>query len=190
MIVWGDTPMYWRWISFPGSRFPEVAELVSVCWLEIRGRISTRILSPNTTYTAYLVFKLTDASFGFEFQPVETSVGLVGSGETQKRTVYLDMERVSRRLRQQQQQQLGHRIPRHIRPINFRNRYMAAEDPRKAGATNLSKREDGWLETELGDFYHGGGGGDNSELEMSFMEVKHGNWKGGIIVQGIEIRPK
>ncbi|KAJ6406111.1 hypothetical protein OIU84_009770 [Salix udensis] len=37
MIVWGDTPSYWRWNSDSSSRFGEVAELISVCWLEIRG---------------------------------------------------------------------------------------------------------------------------------------------------------
>ncbi|CAA7023300.1 unnamed protein product [Microthlaspi erraticum] len=48
-------------------------------------------------------------------------------------------------------------------------------------------REDGWLEIELGECYVGF---DEEEIEMSVMETKEGGWKGGIIVQGIEIRPK
>lgn len=91
MIVWGDTPAYWRWISVPGSRFTEVAELKAVCWFEIRGKINTSMLSPRTLYKAYLVFKLTAGSYGngFEDRPVEGIVGLVES-ESSKRTIYLD----------------------------------------------------------------------------------------------------
>ncbi|EOA22023.1 hypothetical protein CARUB_v10002546mg [Capsella rubella] len=48
-------------------------------------------------------------------------------------------------------------------------------------------REDGWLEIELGEYYVGF---DEEELEMSILETRDGGWKGGIIVQGIEIRPK
>ncbi|KAH7543401.1 F-box protein PP2-B10 [Ziziphus jujuba] len=92
LIIWGDTPMYWRWISLPEARFPEVAELIDVCWFEIRGKIDVRILSPLTTYAAYLVFKFTKSAHGFEQLPVETTFGLVG-GERSKRNVYLDAKR-------------------------------------------------------------------------------------------------
>nr|AFK47300.1 unknown [Lotus japonicus] len=98
-IVWGDTPRYWRWISLPEARFSEVAELVSVCWLEIRGWINTKMLSPETMYGAYLVFKPSGGAYGFEFQSVEVSVGFAG-GNAQRRDVYFDAER-ERRLRYQ-----------------------------------------------------------------------------------------
>ncbi|XP_048325030.2 F-box protein PP2-B10 [Ziziphus jujuba] len=90
-IIWGDTPDYWRWIPLPEARFPEVAELMDVCWFEIRGKIDVRMLSPLTTYAAYLVFKLTTDAEGFEDVPVQTGVGLVG-GETSSRNVYLDAD--------------------------------------------------------------------------------------------------
>ncbi|CAH8272118.1 unnamed protein product [Arabidopsis lyrata] len=48
-------------------------------------------------------------------------------------------------------------------------------------------REDGWLEIGVGEYYVGS---DDEELEMSVLETIEGGWKGGIIVQGIEIRPK
>ncbi|GKV39937.1 hypothetical protein SLEP1_g47631 [Rubroshorea leprosula] len=57
-IAWGDTPHYWRWISIPDSRFPEVAELLFVCWFEITGRIDSCNLSLMTRCNAFLVFKL------------------------------------------------------------------------------------------------------------------------------------
>ncbi|XP_044481110.1 putative F-box protein PP2-B12 [Mangifera indica] len=176
MIVWGDTPTYWRWTSLPGARFQEVAELIGVCWLEISGKISTRILSPGTNYTAYLVFKPTAGPYGFENQPVEVSVGLVGT-ENQKRSVYLDTVRsLSMRYR------LG-RLPSLVRRVKWQAS-LAREDD----GHHPKERGDDWLEVELGDFYNTGD--ENGELEISISETRGGHWKGGLIIQGIEIRPK
>ncbi|KAK0591814.1 hypothetical protein LWI29_008647 [Acer saccharum] len=58
-IIWVDNPLYWTWISLPEGRFPIVAELNRVCWFEINGTINTSLMSPVTTYVAYLVFKRT-----------------------------------------------------------------------------------------------------------------------------------
>ncbi|KAL2325269.1 hypothetical protein Fmac_024327 [Flemingia macrophylla] len=93
-IVWGDTEQYWTWISCPDSRFPEVAELKNVCWLEIRGVINTRVLSPNTQYAAYLVYKMIDAH-EFGNRPVELSVNMLG-GHGSTKTVCLDPNRETR----------------------------------------------------------------------------------------------
>ena len=49
------------------------------------------------------------------------------------------------------------------------------------------ERVDGWLETDLGEFFNESGE-DHGELEMSILEVKDGDWKGGLILQGIEIK--
>ncbi|PRQ41759.1 putative phloem protein [Rosa chinensis] len=65
-IIWGDAPQYWRWTSHPESRFQEVAELLDVCWLEINGKLETRVLSPSTLYKAYLSFKFTPEAYGFK----------------------------------------------------------------------------------------------------------------------------
>ncbi|KAA0051432.1 F-box protein PP2-B10-like [Cucumis melo var. makuwa] len=191
-IVWGDVPRYWRWSSPPEARFGEVAELVSVCWLEIRGKIETEMLSPGTLYAAYLVFKPTTSSYGFQQQPVEVAVGLAGN-ETLKRTVYLDD--VNRDWRQRHPivhrgfglLNLGRRgiigtqvaIPREI----TRNDAPAVD----CGHHIPKEREDRWLEVQLGEFFHDGVSG---ELEISVSEVKGGHWKGGLLIQGIEIRPK
>ncbi|KAJ9153058.1 hypothetical protein P3X46_026547 [Hevea brasiliensis] len=48
-------------------------------------------------------------------------------------------------------------------------------------------RSDGWLEVELGEYFKQCGN-DGEVLEMSAMEVN--DEKSGLIVQGIEIRPK
>nr|XP_009757439.1 PREDICTED: F-box protein PP2-B10-like isoform X2 [Nicotiana sylvestris] len=66
VISWGDTPHYWKWSSHPDSRFSEVANLQFVCWLDMRGKIETRILSKRTKYVVYLVFKLANGFYGLE----------------------------------------------------------------------------------------------------------------------------
>ncbi|KAI8539461.1 hypothetical protein RHMOL_Rhmol09G0184800 [Rhododendron molle] len=187
-IVWGDTPSYWRWISIPESRFSEVAELINVCWLEIRGKINTSMLSPNTTYAAFFVFKSTAEAYGFEYRPAEVAVGVSGS-ESESQSVYLDPER-------------GQRLQFQIAPRNpvFRRGFGIGSRRRQRTTSVLNgescdrkypkARGDGWMEIEMGEYFNKGGGGENKELEMSVMEVERGDWKSGLIVQGIEIRPK
>ena len=60
---------------------------------------------------------------------------------------------------------------------------------------NVCEREgekrEGWMEVELGDFFNVGGEKEKEkEVEIGVYEVKSGGWKAGILVQGIEIRPK
>ncbi|KAM1144996.1 hypothetical protein ACFX2B_033331 [Malus domestica] len=147
MIAWGGTPAYWKWISLANSRFEEVAELVVVWWLEINGKIDTRILSPSTVYKAYLVFMLSERARGFDRDDLlEVKVGLFGEEETNsKRTVFPGQER------------------------------------------SLKKRPDGWLEVEIGEFLCPGEE-DGGLMEMACMEVDR--MMRGLIVQGIEVRPK
>ncbi|GLT87643.1 hypothetical protein SLE2022_057160 [Rubroshorea leprosula] len=87
-IAWGDTPHYWRWYSTQDSRFPEVAELLDVCWFGINGRISTCKLSSMTHYKAYLVFKLSARVYGFRNQPTKATILLSGT-EVSQQTVIL-----------------------------------------------------------------------------------------------------
>ncbi|GLT28444.1 hypothetical protein SLA2020_033790 [Shorea laevis] len=48
------------------------------------------------------------------------------------------------------------------------------------------EREDGWLELELGEFFNEGGEDDKLEIRIFHFD---GNWKSGVIIEGIEIRP-
>ncbi|KAK4854701.1 hypothetical protein QYF36_000301 [Acer negundo] len=158
-IAWasGDTPWYWHWIDdFPGARFPEVAELIMVCWFEIRGTIDTSFLSTMTTYVAYLVFKPIDNFSGFENNPVEVTVGLAG-GNVQNQTVYFDQ---------------------------WQQNIVPGDNP----GLFPKERGDGWLESELGEFFHGSD--EDGELSMTILEINCDIGKHGLVVQGIEIRPK
>ncbi|XP_024313926.1 putative F-box protein PP2-B12 [Brachypodium distachyon] len=83
-ISWGDTPYYWRWIHVDVDDywFSEAAELLHVCWLEIRGRIPSKMLSKNTEYTARIVFKLTDDTRCLDHPFQDASVSVGGSEST------------------------------------------------------------------------------------------------------------
>lgn len=167
-----------------GSRFPEVAELVRVCWFEIRGKIPSSILSPKTTYAAYLVFQSVIVAFGFVNQPVEVSFGFAGT-DIEKRSVYLDTDGGVAR------NPVEFRCSRIVRLSQRRRVMQWATSEARENQLDLpspKERQDGWLEVELGEVFVDEG--ERSELEMSVMEVTGGNWKEGLVIQGIEIRPK
>ncbi|KAL9684366.1 hypothetical protein QQ045_021802 [Rhodiola kirilowii] len=183
-IFWGDTPCYWKWMSLPESRFPEVAELRCVCWLEIHGKIESSLLSVETNYAAYLVFKLTEGGYGFDYQPAEVSVGISGGGSCTK-SVYLDYAEVD------QPRQLCI-VPRRVALFSYTREHLLAAQAspsiRERASPAPKQRLDGWLEIELGEYFIKGG--EVGQLEMSLSEIKSRNWKAGLVVQGIEVRPK
>ena len=142
-------------ISF--IRFSEFAELLNVCWLEIRGKIDVSVLSPKTTYCAYLVFKIAKSWVGLAF-PAVASV---------KVGMYVSEHRVSLTVDEQSNDYMQH--------------HGAVTRPTNLGA-------DDWLKLEMGEFFVDEG--DEGEVDISLMETRGGHWKRGLIVQGIEIRPK
>uniref|UniRef100_A0A803LG12 F-box domain-containing protein n=2 Tax=Chenopodium quinoa TaxID=63459 RepID=A0A803LG12_CHEQI len=170
-ISWADSTTYWQWWLaedfLPRSRFAEVARLLYVCWFEIKGEIKTSMLSPNTKYGAYLVFHVSSSAWNFYDYPVdaviETSGGQVVTGR-----VYLDPRR-------------GGIVDEGYELVPL----AGAEDPEEG--VNLPKlRVDEWIEVEIGEFFTG----DKDELvTFSLMEILTGALKGGLVIEGIEIRP-
>lgn len=168
-IAWIDNSQYWTWQTQLESRFPEVAELQSVCWLDIKGTIHTKLLSSNTTYGAYFVFKKIDNySNGFLYTPVKTYV--------------LEID--------EQGSLPGDDNDNHGVIVN-RFYLEASED------TSLLRRleelpverDDGWMEIEMGRCDVKATTDQTVVLEMKLEEIEHLNWKQGIVVQGIELRP-
>jgi hypothetical protein len=154
------------------DRFPEVAELVSVWMLDISGEIKTRVLSPNTQYAAYLVFKMFDAQ-GFQNCPQELSVGVRGSHKSTK-TVLLDPNVEA--------------MPPTIKSILLGHAWTRTMHNRVEGLQRPSLRSDGWLEIEMGEFFNLGL--KNKEVKMSVTQVKPGLLLGNFFLEGIEVRPK
>ncbi|KAK8684941.1 hypothetical protein V6N13_040955 [Hibiscus sabdariffa] len=100
-VIWGNTPAYWNWTSQPDSRFPEVAELEEVWWLDVTGKIKTRILSSDTNYAVYLVFRLRDTdATGFRRRTVGLHVNVDGIAVVEVRRVSLDPRDESQHVRE------------------------------------------------------------------------------------------
>ncbi|XP_073115545.1 putative F-box protein PP2-B2 isoform X2 [Elaeis guineensis] len=159
-IIWGRHGQYRRWFSLHESRFAEVGELVANCWFEIGGSIGCQLLSPRTTYTAYLVFKLASESNGLDHPPQLASVRLGAYASEIDICLQDDDDSDDDASKEGWQQQ---RQRRHL-------------------------RDDGWMEIKLGEFYNDEG--NDGDVEIRLMETKALHWKNGLIIQGLEVRPK
>lgn len=140
---------YWKWIDEPNSRFGQVAQLLCVDQFHIVGRIETKMLSTETRYAAYLVFRFGEYRGGFD-GPAESRVSIESHGHREWSTVILD--------------------------------------PREGEPRSMREHGDGWLEIKMGEFYNENG--DDGILECSLEEVVNKTRKYGLVVAGIQIRPK
>ncbi|KAL9666984.1 hypothetical protein QQ045_001328 [Rhodiola kirilowii] len=165
-IAWIDDPRYWFWASDSNSRFDDVACLRHVCWFDIVGHLETRILSPYTTYEAYLVFKFGPNEYGFDDQLFKSYVTVVGQCEAGGATDQTSFNPVYFR-------GAGSAIRRYRLPLRI--------------LQLVREEEDVWMEIEMGEFTVG------NEDEASFVHVREVEvlyTKSGIIIEGIEVRPK
>ncbi|KAK4741631.1 hypothetical protein SAY87_025219 [Trapa incisa] len=156
----------WKWTSIyhPKSRFSQVARLHNAGWLDIKGKIDVKALSPSTHYAAYFVFALERSAYGFKNQPLTATMGLAGSGESMKRVVYLDVETLG----------------------NFPQEPLLGEPVDVFMEYHRTHRSDGWWEVKIGEFK-----ADLEEGELKMRLTQHrGDYKKGLAVQGIEIRPR
>ncbi|KAJ4702417.1 Phloem protein 2-like protein [Melia azedarach] len=68
-IAWGEDSRYWRWIHVEDkstSMLVDAAELIRVCFLEVRAKFDTRILSPGIKYEVAFVMMIKDNAEGWE----------------------------------------------------------------------------------------------------------------------------
>ncbi|KAL3631660.1 hypothetical protein CASFOL_024644 [Castilleja foliolosa] len=176
VIEWGDSSQYWKWITLPESRFSEVAELLNVCWFEIRGKIKSEMLSPGTNYAAYLVYTWKFTAYGFEEQGAKAF--FVHKSEKRSVSLYTDGA----------QRQRIQFVPRGLSGLfSHRTDRIQQEATMETNSEYPKQRSDGWMEVKLGEYFVKEDGGD---LEVCLVEVNDGNWKSGLIIQGIEIRPE
>lgn len=142
-------------------RFTDVAELEHVWWLEIRGAIRSNMLSRDSTYAAYIVFKTTDLCGGFDYPGQDASITVAGSTSTRKVCLRNDDD--------EEAEDVERWLP------------VYAEIP-----VLPRERTDGWMELEMGEFCNKDG--DDGEVCIRLSETT--TFKRGLIVRGIEIRPK
>jgi hypothetical protein len=152
------------------QRFTEVAELQHVWWLEIWGTIHSKMLSQDSTYAAYIVFKTTDRCGGLDYPPQDASITIAGSTSTRK---------VCLRSFDNEDDEDG------AVSLTWRNSVLN-EDEDAGNLVLPQERSDGWMELEMGQFYNKDG--DDGEVCIRLMETT--TYKRGLVVKGIEIRPK
>ncbi|VVA94460.1 unnamed protein product [Arabis nemorensis] len=173
-ITWSDQASYWSWSNVSDSRFPESAELITTDRLEIKGTIQTGILSPDTRYGAYLIVKVTKHAYGLDLVPAETSIKSK-NGQISKNTSYLCC--VDEKKQQMKRLFYGNREEQMATAVGGDGKRREPEG-----------RDDGWMEIELGEFETREG--EDDEVTMSLTEVKGYQLKGGIVIDGLEVRPK
>ncbi|CAL0311206.1 unnamed protein product [Lupinus luteus] len=172
-IAWGDNPLCWSWKPVQGSRFLEGVELITMNWLEIEGKIRTQILTPNTLYGAYLIMNVSHRAYGLDFASSEVSI-VIGK-KVVKGKAYLQCKEENK----VKMETFFNKNPRE-------SLRMVQEKEDNEGIPYPSKREDGWMEIELGEFFSGE---SNVDVKMSLREVCY-RLKGGLVLEGIEVRPK
>jgi len=138
-----------------------------VSWLEIKGKIRTHILTSNTTYVVYLITKVSHRVYGLDSAPAEVSVAM--ANKVQNGMAYLYNKYEDTMFHENHRKMEGNKL---------------IEDNKEIRVP--SKRDDGWMEIELGEFFCGE---FDMEVKISVMEVGY-RLKGGLIVEGIEVRPK
>ncbi|KAK8599717.1 hypothetical protein V6N12_049591 [Hibiscus sabdariffa] len=114
------------------------------------GKDRDQILSSNTNYAAYLVFKLRNRrTTGFRLRPVGLNVNVDGVVSREERRFSLDL---------------------------------------RDGSRHVRERRDGWMEAEMGEFFNENG--DDGTVVFSLKELDKCYHKRGLIIEGIELRPK
>ncbi|KAH7867528.1 hypothetical protein Vadar_034552 [Vaccinium darrowii] len=162
-------PVNWTCLSWLHSRFSEVADLERVPWFDITGKIEARLLSPQTTYVVYFVFRLRSRLCTLGLIPPKAKASIR----------FFDGER----------RDGGGDGDRHGHGNEITNIVSLGVQPSHSDGQFARYREDDeWMEIELGEFFNGQG--DTSEIEMRLTAVEGGHWSYDIFVEGIELRPK
>ncbi|KAM7274362.1 hypothetical protein ACFE04_029026 [Oxalis oulophora] len=177
-ITWASNPLYWTWKSFSQSRFKEVVELRTICWLEINAKIKTKMLSPKTYYSAYLIVKFATRAYGLDNLPSQVSLQ-VGDTLKSKGSVYLTCDKSKK---PQVEDYFYYYNNNRVEALRWR------KDIDRGNVGVACDRGDGWYEIKMGSFYNDDG--DDKEVKMELKEVTGEHLKGGLIVEGIELRPK
>ncbi|XP_044469657.1 protein PHLOEM PROTEIN 2-LIKE A1-like [Mangifera indica] len=67
-ITWGSDERYWKWTyeKETSGAYVEVAELLKVCWFEVKGKFDTKKLTPGTFYRLAFLVKFNEDASGWE----------------------------------------------------------------------------------------------------------------------------
>jgi hypothetical protein len=140
------------------------------------------MLTPNLTYAAYMVFKLAADDFhGLDYPFQHASVSIGGRYSTYQVCLqgYIEVGKGGVPQKHMSTSSWSRSIPPYCRQV---------VPPLTDDIVLPWKRDDGWMEVELGEFYNEESYDD--EVYVCLMETKGCNYKHGLVVWGIEIRIK
>ena len=131
------------------------------------------MLSRATAYAAYIVFKTSAESYGLDYPPQKASIDTVAGKKIIRKVCLQSYE--GRHVNRWVTMRLTREYNKSYRRGHGRNPVLPQE------------RADGWMELEMGVFYNKAS--DDGEVRFSLLQTSSTS-KRGLIVQGIEIRPK
>ncbi|GJT09451.1 kinase-like domain, phloem protein 2-like protein [Tanacetum coccineum] len=156
-----------KWIrkSLPESRFKVVAESPDTDEFRIAFKIESKLLSPQTTYSCHLIYK-PPASYSL----IEGPIALINQSFRYPRSIYLIIPYLT-----------------NIRPMFDHKSDKQLNTEKVKGHPKV--RKDGWMEVQLWEDKIDSTGNIGMDLSLNGMDIDGDYNFGGLVVQGIELRP-
>ncbi|GJZ01351.1 phloem protein 2-like protein [Tanacetum coccineum] len=171
--IWNSLPgrKRWIWKSLPESRFKLVAECDKVKSFTIQCEIESEVLSLETTYACYLVYKLPRNGSMVDGLVQIDHKNPVGDEQPSDKLQLVDLLTPTA-------------IPVIRRKVG-ESRDIALRPRKIKGHPKL--RKDGWMEIQIWDFKTGA---SHESISMNCRVKSYDKWNfTGLLVQGIEFRP-
>jgi hypothetical protein len=158
-IVWGDDDRYWEWAARPGARWPEVACLREVCWFHTSGEIACKLPAGVYTLSWRLQYEAGSGVRGWDRVPAEFTLATTDESQRTASHRYLS---------------------------NWPNN--AHQQNELTDLTPVRLVEDNWFEFDAGEITVSDEEKPTS-VQFSMVETESGNWKSGIFLDGVVLRP-
>ncbi|KAJ0628960.1 putative protein kinase RLK-Pelle-CrRLK1L-1 family [Helianthus annuus] len=158
--------LIWSWkkkVLLPESRFRQAIQWVDNWCINIKTEVRSQLVSSETTYACYLVYKLPEDEYGFE-GPVKVEDKVCDTGYTIW-YIYLTTPQTPI-----------------IRPKVGQNTHKPLNLPKYNGLPR--QRKDGWIEVKIWEFQ--AATTVIMDLTLNFCDHKAFS---GLIIEGIEFRP-
>jgi len=175
-ITSGDDNQYWHWISQDESSLKEIAELIAVRQLEVKGQFDCKLLSPGAAYSVSFRLKVPESGIirniprRKHFHSLYVRPACRWNGKPVKFSITTPCG--------------DHQI--YARYLSDMNIPVETEGYQMAPFRHV---EEGWMEFDAGRFVVEEKGDNPGSIEFCMREWEGGNWKGGLLLEGVKILP-
>eukprot|EP00253_Pinus_taeda_P020943 PITA_20943 len=179
-ITLGDDNRYWRWISQDESSCKDIVELIAVCWLEVKGQFDCKLLSPGAAYSVSFRLKVHESGIirnfgrGFILPVPPYPPPLPRAYGWNRKPVKFSITTPCG----------DHQI--YARYLSDMNKPVETEGYQMAPFRHVEER---WMEFYAGRFVVQEKGDNPGSVEFCMREWEGGNWKGGLLLEGVKILP-